>query len=135
MQGDKEVAVDPSITTFANHGCNGQYNNGFDTGDLNEMTADLTEMPAILDAKASTSGAYNPVNDRNLRLLISGTETTLRDIKAGDEILDNYLAFVGHQSDWEFDILHLRAQCSGEQVGDITLYEATEGSVPQKAGM
>ena len=102
---------------------------------MNEMTADLTEMPAILDTKGTTSGAYNPVHDRNLRRLISVTETTLREIKAGDEILDNYLAFVGHQSDWELDVLHLRAQCSGDMVGDITMYEANEGSVDQKAGI
>jgi len=118
--GEKEVTVDSTITTFTNHGCNGSYNSGEFT-DLNEFTADLTAMPAALDPDQGKS-VYNPVEDRHFRLMLSGNDKSLRDIAAGEELLDNYLGFIGHSSDWQHDILALRAQCSGH-AGEITEYE------------
>ena len=58
----------------------------------------------------------------------SGTgDYTLRDIKAGEEILTNYIAFVD-PSEWRQEILTLRSQCAGEKVGEITDYESGEKS-------
>jgi hypothetical protein len=50
---------------------------------------------------------------------------TLRDIKAGEEILTNYVSFVD-PSEWKQEILILRSQCAGEEVGEITDYESGE---------
>jgi hypothetical protein len=119
--------VDADITTFTNHGCRGQYNTGIDTHDLNEMTADESQMPTSLQIGVSQL-AYNPVQDRNLHMLLFKSDKVLRHINAGDEILSNYLGMIGHESDWEYDVLHLRAQCNGEGVGDVTEYETTSNS-------
>jgi hypothetical protein len=124
LQGGKEVAVDSSITTFANHGCKGSYNIGESTGNLHEFSADVNSMPFELDLDQATV-AYNPVEDRHHRLQLSGNDITLRDIVAGEEVLDNYLFFIGHSTDWEEDILSLQAQCTGA-AGEITEYEAEE---------
>jgi hypothetical protein len=124
LQGGKEVAVDSSIATFTNHGCSGTYNIGESTGDLHEFSADLNSMPVELDLEQEAT-AYNPVVDRHHRLQLSGSDITLRDIAAGEEVLDNYLFFIGHSTDWKEDILSLRAQCSGA-AGDITEYEIEE---------
>lgn len=109
--------------TFANHGCNGKYNIGEDTGELTEATADLDNMPFSLYMDREGENVYNPVSDRHLRMTISGKEKTIRDIAAGEEVLDNYLAFSGHPSDWKDDVQMLRDQCNGEDVGDVTKYE------------
>lgn len=109
--------------TFTNHGCKGTYNTGEDTGDLTEFTADLKEMPYALHMDREGKFVYNPVADRHLRMTISGKEKTIREVKKGEEVLDNYLAFVGHASDWESDVQMLRDQCNGVDVGDVTKYE------------
>jgi hypothetical protein len=49
----------------------------------------------------------------------------LRDIKAGEEILTNYISFVD-PSKWRQEIFLLRLQCAGEKVGEITDYESGE---------
>jgi hypothetical protein len=86
------------------------------------MTANENEMPTVLFGEPSAL-VYNPAADRNLHMQFVGPEKLLRDVKAGDEILDNYLAMVGHETDWKGDVLHIRAQCNGEGVGDVTEYE------------
>jgi hypothetical protein len=52
---------------------------------------------------------------------------TLRGVKKGEEILCNYLSFVD-PSEWSEEVLHLRSQCSGEEVGEISDYESGEKS-------
>jgi hypothetical protein len=44
-------------------------------------------------------------------------------MKAGEEILTNYLSFVD-PSKWEQEVLDLRSECAGESVGDVTKYES-----------
>jgi SET domain-containing protein len=46
----------------------------------------------------------------------------LRDIKAGEEILDNYLAFTSEEESWKQDVTDLRELCTGAP-GDVTNYE------------
>ena len=80
-------------------------------------------MPTLLDSGVSLL-AYNPVEDRNLHMLLYGVEKVIRHVNAGDEILDNYMGMIGHESDWKEDVVHLRAQCKGEGVGSVTEYES-----------
>ncbi len=84
-------------------------------------------MPTVLFGEPS-SLVYNPAKDRNLHMEFVGTEKVLRDIRAGEEVLDNYLGMVGHVTDWKIDVLHLRAQCNGEGVGDVTEYEERQSA-------
>eukprot|EP00978_Attheya_sp_CCMP212_P001313 scaffold2735_cov61-Attheya_sp.AAC.9 len=122
IMGDDEVYVDSSILTFVNHGCNGTYNMGSETSGWTEWTVDPMKPPPE-SLSGTTNSVYNPVNDRHLYQLMSGSDFTLRDIKKGEEILDNYLAFTGSAADWTTDVNDLRAQCSGEAVGSVTSYE------------
>lgn len=105
-----------------NHGCNGTYNHAHlgQSYEFNEFNADVSKMPEEYEEDRSV---YNPALDRNTPFWLSSLDLTTRDISAGDELLTNYLAFVGHSSDWKDDLLHLRAQCSGHDVGDVTTYE------------
>lgn len=123
--GEKSNIVDSSILTFINHGCNGTYNHAHlgDSYELHEFSADVSKMPEEYQEDRSV---YNPVRDRNIPFWSSSLDFTTRDISAGEELLTNYLAFVGHASDWKYDLLHLRAQCNGKDVGDVTSYETAK---------
>lgn len=67
---------------------------------------------------------FNPVLERNMRqLLTTGDKTTKEDINKGEEILCNYLEYVGNSSDWEEEINNLRGQCDGSKMGVITEVE------------
>jgi hypothetical protein len=87
-----------------------------------EWTVDPLKVPPG-SLSGETNSVYNPVIDRHLYQLMSGSDFTLHDIKKGEEILDNYLAFTGSEADWTSDVNDLRAQCSGEVVGSVTSYE------------
>lgn len=110
--------------TFANHGCDGTYNVGLNTEEITEVTADFDNVPLALDGLGRYGSIFNPVLDRNRRFSLVGGDVTLRDIKAGEELLDNYLAFIGGKTDWEYDLQHLRDQCHGQASGDVTEYES-----------
>jgi len=119
LQGDHEVFVDSSIITFVNHGCKGSYNVGAVT-DEDEFGVDL-KAPAEEGKSHTGTSVFNPVIDRHL--FFSG-DSSIRDIKAGEEILDNYLVFIGGEEAWEYDVMQLRQQCSGEDTKlSVTEYE------------
>lgn len=121
-----ELVVDSSILTFANHGCRGSYNVGEATkGD--EFSVDLNAPDKSINGMShSETFVFNPVNDRHL--FFSGDES-IRDIKAGEEILDNYLAFIGGTEYWELAVTDLRKQCSGEVTeGSVADYEELYGT-------
>jgi hypothetical protein len=63
------------------------------------------------------------IHHRHLREYIGSGDYTLREIKRGGEILSNYLSFVD-PSEWSEEVLILRSQCSGEEVGEISDYES-----------
>ena len=50
-------------------------------------------------------------------------DVTKRDIKKGEEILCNYLDFIGEAASWEEDVRGLQGQCAGTELGDISSYE------------
>ena len=111
--------------TFVNHGCNGTYNTGTVTS-FTETTADLDTLAEDIDGKSHTgTSTFNPVVDRHLHFNV---DWAIRDIKAGEEILDNYLSFIGSKEYWAADVEQLRKECSGEAVGEVTEYETSSGS-------
>jgi spermidine synthase/S-adenosylmethionine/arginine decarboxylase-like enzyme len=119
--GKAEVFVDASILTFVNHGCNGTYNTGRVTK-VNELTADLETPIDELNGRIHSDSLFDPVIDRHL--FSSITDASIRDIKAGEEILDNYLNFIGSDGDWANDVSDLRKQCNGEKTKDsVNEYE------------
>jgi spermidine synthase len=114
--GEREVFVDSGALTFVNHGCNGTYNIGQET-DFDESTVNLDALPDIVSGK--NSAKYSPMIERHL---FHSPVHALRDIKAGEEILDNYLAFTSEEESWKQDVTDLRELCTGAP-GDVTNYE------------
>jgi len=122
LLGERHVTVDSGIQNFCNHGCNGTYNYGEEDGiGFTEMNVDVHRAPEALLNKASE--VYSPVFERHLRQILAVGDYTLRDIHKGEEITCDYLSFVGDPEDWKEDVTGLRAQCSGEAMGDIQEYE------------
>ena len=122
-KGKTHYTVDSGFLTFSNHGCNGTVNYGYVENNLTEMNVDLDEVPEEFDAKTV---AYSPLIERHIRQIMSFGDYTLHDIKAGEEILTNYLEFSANPESWKEDILSLQAQCSGKAVGVIATYESEE---------
>lgn len=68
---------------------------------------------------------YNPFLDRIYpRWGCGESNKALRDIRAGEEVLDNYLVFAGSKGgdEWEADLQELKRMCAGG-IGSITQYE------------
>ena len=84
-------AVDSGILTFSNHGCNGTYNFGRGQIRFTEMNVNLERAPEEYDDKAFT---YSPVLERHLRQIQSAGDYSLREIRAEDEILSNYVKYI-----------------------------------------
>ena len=118
LQGEQEVFVDSGALTFVNHGCSGTYNIGQET-EFDESTVSLEVLP--VDVSGKTSSKFSPMIDRHL---FHKPVQALHDIKAGDEILDNYLAFISDAESWKQDVTDLRDLCAGA-AGDVTNYERT----------
>jgi SET domain-containing protein len=112
--------VDSGLLTFANHGCNGTYNIGVVT-DFDEFTANTDVLPDEQSGKSHEGTTiFNPFVDRHLT---HSTVMNIRDIKAGEEILSNYLDFSSDEKFWADDVVDLRNICSGVALGEVTEYE------------
>ncbi len=130
--GRTHSTVDSGLMMFCNHGCSGTYNLGRVTG-FTEANVDLKEPQESLFRKP---GGFKPVIERNMRryLVDIGEGMTNRAIKQGEELLCDYLLYIGSAQDWEEDITSLRGQCDqssfswcdGSGVGDITSYESRQ---------
>jgi len=122
--GRTHSTAEASIMRFCNHGCNGTFNYGR-IGNMTEVNADPKQPPPEL---LYGIAGFNPVLERNMRHLLSTVDKTTKDIKKGEEILCNYLEYVGNPSDWEEEINDLRGQCDGSKMGVITEVETELGS-------
>jgi hypothetical protein len=133
FQGEPSAGVDASILTYTNHGCDGTYNTGTQLK-VTERTAVLGVGPAAngyvaQGAAAGEEYVYNPYRDRKFPDWgCDDTTRALRDIEAGEELLDNYIVFGGSESgvEWEEVLIEVKRMCSGG-VGAITQYEESEG--------
>jgi len=122
LLGRTHSTVDSGALMFCNHGCNGTYNYGVITG-FTEANVDLKQPPEMIIGKSS---AFSPVTERNMRQYLSGGDATNRVIKQGEELLCDYLGYVGNPQYWEEEIVSLRGQCDGSGVGDITYFESSK---------
>ena len=89
--------MDSGVMTFVNHGCNKTYNIGEESF-VDELTANVDVFPDDLSGNSHVRmSTYNPIVDRHLQ---HEADQSIHDIKAGEEILDNYLAFIGAAEYW-----------------------------------
>jgi len=114
LLGKKHFSIASSIMTFCNHGCNGTYNIGDDDYEFTEMNVDLNH---AAEDVLNEAHVWSPVIERHLRQTASIGDTTMRDIKKGEEILCNYLSFIGELDYWKEEAMSLRDQCAGESMG------------------
>ena len=113
---------------FLNHGCNGSYNVGEKLTET-EMSANLGQGPAGVwfDVDAEFD-IFNPFLERHFPQHLCSNFRALRDIEAGEELLDNYLVFGGEDLDeWEDNLVSLKSMCMGEP-GKIFEYEEVRDS-------
>lgn len=120
-QGGIDVYSDATIHTFINHACNGRNNIGHDLS-VTEADAPTDSIPEeLMDKVRGAKYIYNPANDRNVHFYSSAVPR--RDIKAGEELFDNYLGMAGiFLDEWGEEVKGLRNQCNGG-LGDVRRYE------------
>ena len=124
--GLEAYIVDPGITTFANHGCNGTNNIGMATN-FTELTATVEDMTTLF---LPFQYLFDPAGDRSLLWKISTVQDVLsQSVQAGDEVLDNYI-FFSSEKYWEEDIQELKLICLGQRTG---LVVAVEGKTVEPA--
>jgi len=88
---------------------------------VTEMTADPRSIPPELDQADLENYVYSPYLDRNYHRLIQAAFTN-RDVKAGEEVLDNYLPYL-HEGNWEWGVQSYRSMCMQASPGVVTAYE------------
>lgn len=115
VHGAPEHRVDSGIMTFVNHGCGGTANMGEEGIDdsVSEHTVDATAMPKM-QGKSSYDSIHQVALDRHLDQYMTGPDWTMRDVKKGEELTNNYLAFTGDEDAWEADVKELRKWCSSQ---------------------
>lgn len=117
-KGSEEYFVDSGLITFVNHGCNGTYN--VDDVGYDEMTEQNTDFSKFF---SDGRDVYDIFLDRHYLQSNNAASYTLRDIKAGEEILANYLTFCEQKNDWIAEMTHLKQVCNKEATGDISEWE------------
>jgi len=125
MKGGEEYFVEPTIMTFSNHGCNGTFNiiewsSEKEPDALTEQTA----TPSDYEEHAPFQREfYDIFYDRHIAHNALTSEVAKRDIKAGEEILSDYLFLISSESEWNDYAKVLKRICNGEEVGDIAQAE------------
>ena len=95
FQGETEVFIDSTFQCFINHGCVGANNVGYDMN-VTEASADPMLIPKeVTDFYTGKQVVYNPAKERQVHFYASASPR--RDIKTGEELLDNFLGMIGEQ--------------------------------------
>ena len=111
VQGEVHYSVESDIMLFMNHGCNGTSNFGYIEDEdrevkFTEMNVDLNNLEEISENLISKVRVpYSPVFDRNWRHALNSGDYTLRGVKEGEEVLTDYISFVGNIDDFKEDVM------------------------------
>ena len=78
---------------------------------VTEATADPKSIPKeVTDSYAGKQYIYNPAKERQVHFYSSASPR--RDIKIGEELLDNYLGMNGAEDAyWEYSVKTLKGHC------------------------
>ena len=128
QKGAKEYFVEPSIMTFTNHGCNGTFNaldwKAYENWVEGHKGAIVSEQNATADKfEEYREEVYDMFADRHIKNVALGYNVATRDIKAGEELLDNYVYYVSSRDEWFSESKELKDICNGVDVGYITKSE------------
>ena len=129
-EDEESYYVDASIMTFVNHGCNSSSNIAdiyedfycnsppcFDLSEQSLLKEDVTKF-----AQQSKLGS-SPVSLRHVEIF-SSLDVAARDIKAGEEIFQNYLTYEKSEKDLFDTARALKGICSGFDNGEVSRYES-----------
>ena len=71
---------------------------------ISEMDVDLDNLAEIKENHLNKAVAYSPVYERNLRHTLNSGDYALRKIKKGEEIMTDYLSYIGDSDSLKEDI-------------------------------
>ena len=123
--GGETHVVDAGIATFANHGCNGTYTIGYKI-DETELTVDENKIPDSLMHDPMDGTFYGPFADRHFHFYATDIGKIRRDVRAGEEVLDNYLTHTTEE-EWSEHVKNLRSMCLKQSEGLVSEYEKSKG--------
>jgi len=127
LQGGSATAIEPGVFSFVNHGCNGTYNMGPVMAET-ESTFEVGQPPpaSVLDTRGP---AYDPFAERHFQATDCQSLISVRSIRSGEELLENYLSF-GGDTWWDSNLAELKSICSGGaglvssfEAGDLTMLD------------
>lgn len=114
-------------------GCNGTYNHLSSVATNNayssEREADPTYFPSEHERETYL---FNPVSARHVESDWSYSDSVIRVLHAGEEMLTNYLQFVVQKRDWAETVRSLNALCKGEEVGLVVKAGETNTDAAEK---
>jgi len=131
LVADYEFYVDSGANTFVNHGCNATNNivgeraanpRSEDDPYYSELTLD-PEKSGVLNP-VRVNSVFQPVVDRHLPHAMASFDVAFRDVKAGEEMKQNYLLFISSPEDWVTEVNDLKAQCRGEKFGSVKEFDS-----------
>jgi len=126
-KGSDAYMVESNVLTFVNHGCNGDYNIDSYTGiEKKKNKAFFTEQNVTHSHfPKKRRPFFSPFLDRHVHLYDVDLNEVTRDIKAGDEILSDYLFYTdSYENSFFSESQVLKRICNGEEVGLITKAES-----------
>jgi hypothetical protein len=126
QHGVTRITLDSGIMTFANHGCDGDYNIGTESPFTEQSNADPNDplvLEFIQDMAGLGFGGYNPalLRDTTSRFVVANEEPIMK----GEELRDNYVTFITNVEALESDLAALKSECSGS-LGMISEYESNK---------
>ncbi|KAL7561633.1 hypothetical protein ACA910_001499 [Epithemia clementina (nom. ined.)] len=88
-----------------------------------ESTADPDKIPDELWNHEGEFLFFDPTLDRR-QFMYGNLEVLLQDVKAGDEVVSNYLEYL-HKDNWASGIADFKPQCWMQSIGAINRYEGS----------
>ena len=112
------IEVDSGILTFVNHGCNGSSNLGL-FPKITDSSVNQTHVPneLLYYRNQGVDYVFNPAAVRSTFSRVEN-QNVWGDIKAGDELLENYYEQFAGRNDWKENVDTLNKYCSGG-IGEV----------------
>ena len=78
---------------------------------VTEATADPENMPPRQGKVDEDGSIHHIVIDRHINQVMLSSDASMRDIKAGEEILNDYLAYSSEAGTWKEDVMEMKKWC------------------------
>lgn len=125
----EDYFVDSGIFAFINHGCDGSFNIESKQSSLHMHYMEglrLTERNALSEHYNKWFPGreiFDPYMDRHYLHHNAYHPIAMRDIAAGEEILDNYVFHTENEDVWYDYTQYLQRICDGKEDGEVKIFE------------